>query len=296
VADNVVVDNGGLTDYTVSTDEAASGQVARVKLAYSADGSDTHVDADADGLLVNLGANNDVVASGTVTVGGTPTVTIGGTPDVNLASGTAIFSGSITAGTALMGYTGISADGTAIVDVLSLTSGTAVAVGLYDTTGTQINFTNPGELTDTPTLGTASAVAQYDSLHTTIMTFTGAANSNGGSGRILGARLVCKHDTFADEIQLHVFRKSVTGTTALDALAVSDGDKDECVGSLTFDFSAAAPLGGGRVANADRSNLPLDYVCDAGTDDLYGILQATGTSTPTFAASDLVPYLNYIAD
>lgn len=61
--DNVTVDNGGLTDYTVSADEAASGQVQRIKLAYSADGVDTHVQADADGLLVNLGANNDVELS-----------------------------------------------------------------------------------------------------------------------------------------------------------------------------------------------------------------------------------------
>jgi len=40
---------------TVSTDEAASGHIQRVKLAYSADGVDTHVTADASGLLVNPG-------------------------------------------------------------------------------------------------------------------------------------------------------------------------------------------------------------------------------------------------
>lgn len=96
MADNVTVDNGGLTDYTVSSDEAASGQVQRVKLALSADGSDTHVSADADGLLVNLGANNDVTLSepisvddnggsltvdGTVGVSGTVAVTQSGTWD-----------------------------------------------------------------------------------------------------------------------------------------------------------------------------------------------------------------------
>ena len=40
---------------TVSTDEAASGHIQRVKLAYSADGVDTHVTADASGLLINPG-------------------------------------------------------------------------------------------------------------------------------------------------------------------------------------------------------------------------------------------------
>jgi hypothetical protein len=67
MADNVTVDNGALADYQVSTDEAASGHVSRVKLAYSANGSDTHVQADADGVLVNLGANNDVTVTGAVT-------------------------------------------------------------------------------------------------------------------------------------------------------------------------------------------------------------------------------------
>lgn len=64
MADSVTVDNGGLTDYVVSSDEGAGGHVQRVKLAYSADGSETHVTADADGVLVNLGTNNDVTIPG----------------------------------------------------------------------------------------------------------------------------------------------------------------------------------------------------------------------------------------
>lgn len=66
----------------VSTDEAASGQVQRVKLAYSANGADTHVTADGDGLLVNLGTNNDVTVTGTVTA------TQSGTWNINNVAGT----------------------------------------------------------------------------------------------------------------------------------------------------------------------------------------------------------------
>ena len=69
--DNVEVDNGALADYTVSSDEGVGGHVQRVKLAYSADGSEVHVPADADGLLVNLGTNNDVAVTGTVDLGAT---------------------------------------------------------------------------------------------------------------------------------------------------------------------------------------------------------------------------------
>jgi hypothetical protein len=94
VVDNVSITSGSGTD--ISTDDAgAGGHVQRVKLAYSADGVATHISADADGLLVNLGTNNDVTVTGTVTVG---SITAGDNnignvdvvtlPNVTLAAGT----------------------------------------------------------------------------------------------------------------------------------------------------------------------------------------------------------------
>lgn len=64
MADNVTVDNGDLPDYNVSADEGAGGKLQRVKLAYSADGSETHVQADANGLLVSV---NDAPAAARTT-------------------------------------------------------------------------------------------------------------------------------------------------------------------------------------------------------------------------------------
>jgi hypothetical protein len=62
-------------EYTVSTDDAgASGHVQRVKLALSADGSAAHATVDADGVLVNLGANNDVTVSGVATAANQATI------------------------------------------------------------------------------------------------------------------------------------------------------------------------------------------------------------------------------
>ncbi len=54
----------------IATDDAgAGGHVQLVKLAISTDGSATALTADnTDGLLVNLGTNNDVTVTGTVTV------------------------------------------------------------------------------------------------------------------------------------------------------------------------------------------------------------------------------------
>lgn len=54
MSDNITVDNGVLTDFVVSADEAGSGQVQRVKLSYSGDGLDTHIGADVNGLDVDV--------------------------------------------------------------------------------------------------------------------------------------------------------------------------------------------------------------------------------------------------
>jgi hypothetical protein len=72
MADNVTFAAGNNSTppdgFIASTDDCgASGHAQRVKLSYSADGVATHVPADADGLLVNLGANNDVTVTGSVT-------------------------------------------------------------------------------------------------------------------------------------------------------------------------------------------------------------------------------------
>lgn len=102
IADNVTVDNGDLTDYTVSADESTSGgrAVQRVKLAYSADGSETHAQVDADGVLVNLGANNDVTVTslalptGAATAAKQPALGTAGSPSVDVVSVQGVASGT----------------------------------------------------------------------------------------------------------------------------------------------------------------------------------------------------------
>jgi hypothetical protein len=71
MADNVSFQSSELatpaSGTTISTDEAASGHIQRVKLTYSADGSDTHIAADADGLRVNTGAHLDDIVNAVAT-------------------------------------------------------------------------------------------------------------------------------------------------------------------------------------------------------------------------------------
>jgi hypothetical protein len=74
VADNITIPATGSGDATplVSTDDCGAGGHAQiVKLAVATGGSATPIPADAGGLLVNLGANNDVTVTGTVDLGAT---------------------------------------------------------------------------------------------------------------------------------------------------------------------------------------------------------------------------------
>lgn len=74
------------TGATIATDDAgAAGHVQLVKLAVSADGSATPIAGDADGVLVNLGANNDVTV--TAITPGTSATNLGKAEDAVHASG-----------------------------------------------------------------------------------------------------------------------------------------------------------------------------------------------------------------
>jgi hypothetical protein len=133
VADNVVVDNGALTDFQVSADEAASGLLQRVKLAYSADGADTHIPADANGLLVYLGVTNNKIKI----TDGTSDATVR-----NLASNDALNVAIVDgAGNQVTSFGGTG--GTSATDDADFTRGTTPGtpiMGVYETA--------PGSITD----------------------------------------------------------------------------------------------------------------------------------------------------
>jgi hypothetical protein len=94
MSDGVAITAGSGT--TVATDDTgASGHVQLFKLAIATDGSATLVPATAaDGLLVNLGTNNDV----TVTNGGTFVVQVDGTALTSLQSIETAVEGTLTVG------------------------------------------------------------------------------------------------------------------------------------------------------------------------------------------------------
>lgn len=279
MADDPNISDGFGGTVPVSADEAGGKYVQRVKLAYSADGVATHVTADSGGLLVNLGTNNDVtVTSGTVTVGGTPTVTIGGTPAVTLASGTAVFSGSLTAGTAYVGSFGISKNGTAVADTLSLTSGTALAVGIYDNTGTQLSFATPLSVAATPSID-AGAYADQDNLDGAIISFAAAGATSGGGGYIDYLKVLDKSDQGGGgKNMLVVFlRSSITPNAQNSAFTLDDTQSAEVTAAVLTADADWTDIGGSRLAQVPVSP-PIPYDITSGT-TLYSVVKLVGAWT-----------------
>lgn len=101
MADNVLIDPGTTPSVPVSTDDAgAAGHVQRVKLALSADGSAAHATVTADGVLVDLGTNNDVTVtssalpSGAATAAKQPALGTAGSPSTDVISVQGVGSGT----------------------------------------------------------------------------------------------------------------------------------------------------------------------------------------------------------
>lgn len=86
MADNVGIQLGADADVATDQVEGTGEHVQLFKLAVAADGSRTLVPADADGLLVNLGSNNDVVVSSSALPSGAATSAKQDTGNTSLAS------------------------------------------------------------------------------------------------------------------------------------------------------------------------------------------------------------------
>jgi hypothetical protein len=173
VTDNVGVDNATLASYTVSSDEAASGQLQRVKLAYSADGVDTHVTADAQGLKVQgqVSLANSVV---NVSQAGSYSVTQGTSPWLTSIGGSIVVGGTVL--TSQAGSYAVTPTGTvntSLVGSANVLQGTspwlASIVGSINNNPLNVNASQAGSWTVTAGSGTNTLnvnVASHTDSHT----------------------------------------------------------------------------------------------------------------------------------
>jgi len=256
VADNVTVDNGSLADYSVSADEV-TGQarhVQRVKLAASADGSEAHIPADAtNGLLVDLGANNDVTVTGTVTVQDG-----GGSLTVDGAVGTELTEHDLDTGAGVVNGAGVAlllpASGGPVV------GGTATNPVRVDPTG---STTQPVSAASLPLPAGAATAAKQPALGT-----AGAPAADVISIQGVASGVVVPVSDGGGSL-------TVDGTVAVSALpagANNIGDVDVA--------TVPAPLsttGGGTEAAALRVTVANDSTGVLSVDDNGGSLTVDGT-------------------
>ena len=320
--DDVTVDNGGLSDLNIATDTDASGKdIQLMKMTMSANQSRTHIPADADGLLVNLGAQNKVSVDGTATtraplqagtaafgklaansgvdIGDTDVISVvPGTGGTNLGKARGDAAGATDVGVAGMSVRKdtaadmAGADGDYAPTQMDATGRMRVAAFLPDASGNDLNFATPASLTDAVTIGTG-AMAQYDSLHTSAQTITSAVLSSGGSLNIMGAILRDKGAKLTETIRCWFFDANPTSSTftAEAQLVIHDDDADKVIGWLDFtDWGNGSASSFAKPVPAD---LPAALKVASGT-TLYYCLQLTSATTPTWAGStDLklnIPY------
>ena len=304
MADDITVDNGDLTDFAVSADDASGKLVQRVKLTYSADGSATHIPADADGLLVNLGSNNDI--SGTVTVG---TALPAGTNAIGkLAANSGVDIGDVdvtslpalAAGTAEIGKVEIS-DGTTQATVTT-TGGTheGVAVALIDNAGAQLAFAAPSVVSGT--VGSAQTYAAGDAIGT-VISFASAASSSGGTGHILRCTILdlddLTHDGTNGRYRLDLYSATVSVTDGSSYIAaLDDTEAGTYIGSIDTDDAGADGAGwvdlGTAKAVTITTTLPLPYECAATT--LFAVLVAVTLDSGATTADGKVVKLHLMVD
>lgn len=176
MADNVDITAG--TGTTIATDDCTTGHAQLVKLAYSADGVRTHVTADADGLLVNLGANNDVaLAAGTNNIGDVDVLTLPALP----AGTNNIGDVDVLTVPAPLSTTGGGTEATALRVTIASDSTGVVSI---DDNGASLTVDNGGTFAVQSTLqaGTAYAgkVRLTDGTNDTSVSSTGALFVGGG--------------------------------------------------------------------------------------------------------------------
>jgi len=301
----------------VSTDEAASGHIQRVKLAYSADGVDTHVPADADGLKVNNGAHKDALSVAMALT------------DIGLASKAAIYgyttsgggsfepvkvtpSGALTVEATITDGSGpVTVDGTVaatqsgtwninnVAGTISLPTGAATETTLATANSNLLVIARAVDnsvmdvglrqtrVTVQPTVSTTPAYTAKDAVGGKL-TFTNAARTPGGTITIPTA-IVVDLSQQQPALDLVLFDRDFTASTDNAVFDPTDADLANVVGVIPmtrwFDFNDNSVC--------VRTGLALSAKLN--TTDLFG--QLVTRSTPTFVGtSDIRVILEIVQD
>jgi hypothetical protein len=296
MADGVDITAGSGTKI-LTDDTGANGHAQVVKLGIATDGSATLIPADGtDGLLVNLGANNDV------TVTGAALTALQLIDDPVAVLGTATYSEATTKGM-IIGAVRRDAD-TTLVDTtneiaplqvdangrLKVEAFSGEALPITDNSGSiTVDAAESAPLAIRPIITRISVAAAgldnaaYAAGETLgdLMTVSNAARASGGSGYIVGVSAVDASDTLG-ALDVVFFDSSVTLGTDNAAYAISDADALKIVAIVPL--AGPYDIGNNRVAFAQNISIP--FVC-SGSAHLYASFIARGASGAFPNANDI---------
>jgi hypothetical protein len=177
------------------------------------------------------------------------------------------------------------------VSIASTSAARSLATYLTDSDGAALSFATPTVTSAVPSLFT-SALAAGQTMDSTVLSFTSAAVSAGGTGHVLKWMLYDDSNNGA-AMDLWLFDATVTPSAEGKVHSITDADMDNCVGVLRSTEGQWMPSGGGQVMTA-RLAPPLPYKLASGT-TLFGVL-VSQASTATYGASDVEVRLHVARD
>lgn len=117
----------------------------------------------------------------------------------------------------------------------------------------------------------------------TILTFSGAARANGGSGIIIGAMMIDSfNQTTKGIFELALFDQSVSAINDNSAVAFADADAAKCIGVINFGSPYILNTGAGTSGNVNypAQNLGIPFTCGGSSDDIFGQVIVRNAYTP----------------
>lgn len=150
---------------------------------------------------------------------------------------------------------------------------------------------------DTTAYASGDAMANSDTAASVVpMEFEVAMGANGGTGLVIGARLLTNSATAFGSMRLHLFNRAPfaaagyqadNAALALTYIAMKDGEgaatnpNDNYIGSIDFTTFVAHSSSARSIGTCDQTE--LEFRTKPGSNKIYGLLEARAAITPASA-------------
>ncbi|HKX31494.1 MAG TPA: hypothetical protein VJ302_27655 [Blastocatellia bacterium] len=135
---------------------------------------------------------------------------------------------------------------------------------------------------DTTAYAVGDAITESTS-SPTVMTFSGVARANGGSGIIIGALLIdSANQTTKGQFELLLYDTTFTPDNDNAANTPTDAEMETLIGTIQFNLSSVGDATSGAGGNCafPVGNLSIPFTCGGGSTSIFGQLVARNAYTP----------------